>query len=155
MDRLRKNPKPLPEVLSTFDADEDLEPFPADFIGPKDNKLLRLREENNDMKRPMSSHSFASVTKQQRQYPARSYRIAFRHASTIAYDSLTTTIDEENAIHEQHMAAWGFNNDALATASSNNDGTYCLYMTGDMKDLLNLLGTAQSTKVPTGCQSCT
>ena len=41
MERRRTNPKPLPEALSTFDADEDREPFPADFIGPKDNKLLR------------------------------------------------------------------------------------------------------------------
>ncbi len=126
------NPKPLPEVLSTFDADEDLEPFPADFISPKDNKLLRLRKENNDMKRAYemmaskdasSSHTSASVTKQQRHYPARSSSVAFRQASTIAYDSLTTTTNAENAIHEQHMAAWGFDNDALPTASSNDDGT--------------------------------
>lgn len=132
MERRRTNPKPLPEVLSTFDADEDLEPFPADFIGPKDNKVLRLRKENNDKKRAYemmapkdasSSHTSASVTKQQRLYPARSKSVAFRHASTIAYDSLTTTINEEDAIHEQHMAAWFLDNDALPTASSNDDGT--------------------------------
>ena len=75
MERRRTNPKPLPEVLSTFDADEDLEPCPADFIGPKDNALLRMRKENNDKKRAYemmapkdasSSHTSASVTKQQR-----------------------------------------------------------------------------------------
>jgi hypothetical protein len=126
MERRRTNPKPLPEVLSTYDADEDLEPFPADFIGPKDkNKLLRLRKENNDMKRAYemmapkdasSSHTLASVPIQQRHYPARSTSVAYRHASTIAYDSLTTTINEEDALHEQNMAAWFLNNDALPTA---------------------------------------
>ena len=63
-----------------------------------------------------SSHTLASVPIQQRHYPARSTSVAYRHASTIAYDSLTTTINEEDAIHEQHMAAWFFNNDALPTA---------------------------------------
>ena len=129
MERRRNNPLPLPEVLSTFDADKDLESFPADFIGPKDNKLLRLRNENNDKKRAYemmapkdasSSHTLASVPIQQRHYPARSTSVAYRHASTIAYDSLTTTltttINEEDALHEQNMVAWFLNNDALPTA---------------------------------------
>ena len=81
MERRRTNPKPLPEVLSTFDADEDLEPFPADFIGPKDNALLRMRKENNDKKRAyeMMAPNFLSATEPSATGPSVSwpYHICF------------------------------------------------------------------------------